>query len=80
MVAYGVESLRTVLWTSAQALRPIARIRVPVSDGRLLAALHRNSEVMAGAQVDGMVVVTARVEARSLGQLRREGVSGEIEP
>ncbi len=53
---------------------------MPVSDGRLLAALHRNSEVMAGAQVDGMVVVTARVEARSLGQLRREGVSGEIEP
>src|SRR2546425_6980192 len=49
------EELRAVLRTSAQALRPLAQIRVPVGDGKLLAALHRDSEVMAEIQVDGVV-------------------------
>ncbi len=70
----GVEELRSALRTSAQALRPVAEIRVPVGDGKLLAALHRDAEVMSQAQTDGVVVVTARVEARLLGKLRRDGV------
>ena len=74
----GVGQLRDVLRSSAQALRPIARIRVPVGDGKLLAALHRDSEVLAEAQVDGVVEVTARVQAWLLGKLRREGVGVEI--
>jgi len=69
-----VERLRGVLRTSAQALRPIACIRVPIEDGKLLAALHRDAEVMTEVQVDGMVEVTARVQAWLLGKLRREGV------
>src|SRR5207302_8125565 len=74
----GVDGLRAVLRTSAQALRPVARIRVPVGDGKLLAALHRDSEVLGEAQVDGVVEVTARVQAWLLGKLRREGVSVQI--
>ena len=70
----GVGQLRDVLRTSAQALRPIACIRVPIEDGRLLAALHRDAEVMTEVQVDGVVEVTARVQAWLLGKLRREGV------
>ena len=75
----GVEALQTALRTSAQALRPIAHIRIPVGDGKLLAALHRDAEVMEQHQDDGAVVVTARVEARLLGRLRREGVGVEIQ-
>jgi len=74
----GVEQLRDVLRTSAQALRPIARIRVPLGDGKLLAVLHRDSEVLGEAQVDGVVEVTARVQAWLLGKLRRDGVNVEI--
>ena len=74
----GVEGLRTVLRTSAQALRPVARIRVPLEDGRLLAALHRESEVLREVQMDGVVEVTARVQAWLLGKLRREGIVVEI--
>ena len=70
----GVERLRAVLRTSAQALRPVAEIRVPVGEGKLLAALHRDAEVLGAVQVDGMVRVTARVEAWLLGRLRRDGV------
>ncbi|HLZ44673.1 MAG TPA: GTPase HflX [Gemmatimonadales bacterium] len=70
----GVEDLRRALRTSAQALRPIAEIRVPISDGKLLAALHRDAEILAQEQNNGVVTVRARIEARLLGRLRQEGV------
>ncbi len=70
----GVEDLRRALRTTAQALRPIAEIRVPVSNGKLLAAIHRDAEVMEQVQHNGVVTVTARIEARLLGKLRQEGV------
>jgi len=76
----GVDELRRALRTSAQALRPIARVSVPLADGKLLAALHREAEVMAETQVDGVVQVTARVEAWLLGKLRRQGIEVEIAP
>jgi GTP-binding protein HflX len=71
----GVTVLRGVLRTSAQAMRPLARVRIPVSDGRLLAELHREAEVLRVEQTNGVFEVTARVEARLLGRLRRDGVS-----
>jgi GTP-binding protein HflX len=70
----GVAALRNALRTSAQALRPIAEIRVPVANGKLLAALHRDAEVIEQVQRNGVVVITARIEARLLGKLRQEGV------
>jgi GTPase len=73
-----VQALRSVLRTSAEALRPVARVRVPIGDGRLLAELHRESHVLGEVHVDGVVEVTARVEARMLGRLRREGVEVEL--
>jgi GTP-binding protein HflX len=74
----GVAGLRDALRASAQALRPVARVRVPLGDGKLLAVLHRDAEVMGQEQVDGVVVVTARVQANLLGRLRHEGVGVEI--
>ncbi len=73
-----VQALRAALRTSAEALRPVARVRVPIGDGRLLAELHRESHVLGEVHVDGVVEVTARVEARLLGRLRREGVDVEL--
>jgi GTPase len=70
----GVDELRCALRTSAQALRPIAEIRVPVSNGKLLAALHRDAEILKQVQQNGVVIVTARIEARVLGRLRQEDV------
>ena len=72
--AAGVATLRQTLRASAQALRPIAQIRVPLEDGKLLAGLHRDAEVLEQVQTDGVVVVTARIEARLLGKLRQNGV------
>ena len=75
---HGIEALRVVLRTAAQALRPVARIHVPLADGRLLAELHRDGEVLSQHQEDGVVVVQARVEARTLGRLRRDGITVEL--
>ncbi len=75
---HAIESLRVVLRTAAQALRPVARIHVPIADGRLLAELHRDGEVLSQHQEDGVVIVHARVEARTLGRLRRDGVTVEL--
>jgi GTPase len=70
----GVEDLRRALRTSAQALRPVAEIRVPVSDGKLLATLHRDAEILEQHQTNGVVTLRARIEARLLGRLRQAGV------
>lgn len=77
-LATPVESLRQVLRASSQALRPVARVRVPVGDGKLLAALHRDTEVLEQHQADDAVLVTTRLEARLLGRLRHEGIGVEI--
>jgi GTP-binding protein HflX len=71
---HDVDDLRRALRTSAQALRPIAEIKVPLGDGKLLAALHRDAEVLEQIQSNGVVVITARIEARLLGKLRQQGV------
>ncbi len=79
----GIEDLRAALRAAAQALRPVVRVHVPLSDGRLLAELYRDSQVLAQHQTDGVVLVTARVEPRVLGRLRQDGVPvdvGEWEP
>ena len=70
----GVEDLRLALRTSAQALRPVAEIRVPLSNGKLLATLHRDAEILHQEQTNGVVTLRARLEARLLGRLRQEGV------
>ena len=77
-VSHDIEALRVVLRTAAQALRPVARIHVPLAHGRLLAELHRDGEVLSQHQEDGVVIVHARVEARTLGRLRRDGITVEL--
>ena len=70
----GADDLRSALRQSVQSLRPLATVKVPVSDGKLLASLHRDAEVVEQVQEDGVMKVTVRVEAKLLGRLRREGV------
>jgi GTP-binding protein HflX len=74
----GVADLRQSLRTSVQSLRPLAQVRVPVSDGKLLATLHRDAEVVAQVEEDGVMKVTVRVEAKLLGKLRRDGVEVSV--
>ena len=69
----GLEPLRRALLAAVRAQRPLLRIRVPASDGRLLAEVHRSAEVV-GQRMDGEVVVLeARADEALAGRLRQAG-------
>lgn len=69
----GLEPLRRALLSAVRSERPVSTIRLPLSDGRLLAELHRNGEVIEQHADDGSLVVTARVDEALASRLRRGG-------
>lgn len=69
----GLEPLRRALLATMRAQRPLVEIRVPVSDGRLLAELHRGAEVVNQRTEDDAIVVRARMDEAMAGRLRNGG-------
>ncbi len=69
----GLEPLRRALLAKVRALRPVAELRLPVADGKLLAELHRAAEVLAQRTEGDEWVITARADAATLGRLERQG-------
>jgi GTPase len=69
----GLAELTRALERHAQRRRPIVEVRMPASDGRLLAELHRDGEVLEQRVDDDALVVRARVDARTLARLRSQG-------
>jgi GTP-binding protein HflX len=69
----GLEPLRVAVaeWTRTQ--RPLVRVDLPSGDGKLLAELHREAEVVAVRTEGDHVVVDARLDAALAGRLRRAG-------
>jgi len=73
MTDEGLEPLREVLRESARHTRPVTELRIPVSDGKLLADVHRNGEVLEQRHEGEEMVLRARIDATTLGRLRRAG-------
>jgi GTP-binding protein HflX len=75
----GLEPLRRALVNAIRAQRPLTEIRIPMSDGRLLAEIHRTGEVLDTTAEGEELVVRARVDAATAGRLRRAGagIAGE---
>jgi len=69
----GLEPLRTVLREALRRQRPILEIRVPAADGRLLAEIHREGEVLDQRADEDVLVVRARLDERAIGRLRHAG-------
>jgi GTP-binding protein HflX len=72
--AGGLSPLRIALLAAVRAHKPLTEIRVPVSDGKLLAELHRTSEVLDQHHEGEEMVVRARIDDAMLGRLRRLGI------
>jgi len=69
----GLEPLRRALTTASRTRRPITEIRMSPADGKLLAAIHREGEVI-DQRMDGeLLLVEARVDEALAGRLRRAG-------
>ena len=53
--------------------RPVAELRIPVANGRLLAEIHRIGEVLEQRSEGEEMVLRARLDTTSLGRLSRAG-------
>ena len=69
----GLDSLSQALLDEMKSQRPLLEIRIPASDGRLLAELHRDGEVLDQSTEEDMMVIHARVDDRTMGRLRHAG-------
>jgi len=71
----GLDPLKRALEAATRARRPVAEIRIPISDGKTLADVHKGGEVI-DQKVDGeFMVLTARVDEKLAGRLKKAGAS-----
>ena len=70
----GLEPLRERLRGAVRAVRPIVAVRVPASDGKLLASLYREGEVLEQRTDGEALVLRVRVDAAQRARLVRAGV------
>jgi GTP-binding protein HflX len=70
----GTKELADALLAAARRFRPVTELRVPLTDGRLLADVHRSSDVIEQRHEGDDLILLARVDAPTLGRLRQAGV------
>ena len=71
----GLEPLMRALVTRVRTMRPVSEVRIPASDGRLLAELHREGEVIDQRSEDSVLVLHVRATEALIGRLRRGGAT-----
>jgi GTP-binding protein HflX len=69
----GLEPLKRSLVAMLRARRPVARIWMSPGDGRLLAEVHRDGEVLDQRMDGDRLLLEARVDEALVGRLRRAG-------
>jgi GTP-binding protein HflX len=71
----GLEPLRRALVARVRTLRPVAEVRISAGDGRLLAELHRDGEVIDQRSEDSVLVLHVRATQALIGRLRQGGAT-----
>ncbi len=69
----GLDPLRQMLREAMRRRRPVLEIRIPAANGRLLAEVHREGEVLDQRADEDVMVVRARLDERTIGRLRHAG-------
>jgi GTP-binding protein HflX len=69
----GLEPLKRALVAALRSRRPVTRIWLSPADGRLLAEVHREGEVLEQRMDGDRLLVEARVDEALAGRLRRAG-------
>jgi GTP-binding protein HflX len=70
----GLDDLLAALRDALRRQRPLLELRIPASNGRMLAEVHRDGEVLDQRSEDDMMIVRARLDERSMGRLRQAGI------
>lgn len=71
----GLEPLRRALVGRVRTLRPVTEVRISAGDGRLLAELHRDGEVIDQRSEDSVLVLHVRATQALIGRLRQGGAT-----
>jgi GTP-binding protein HflX len=66
----GLDPLKASLLDAVLASRPESELRVPIGDGRLLAMVYREAEVLDRRAEDGVLVLRVRADEEALGRLK----------
>jgi GTP-binding protein HflX len=74
----GLEPLKRALLAHARQRRPLTEIRLPLSDGKLLAEIHREAEVIEQRHDADQLVIRARVDEALAGRLRSQGAEVSV--
>jgi GTP-binding protein HflX len=74
----GLEPLRRVLLKAARAGTRVAEIRIPISDGKLLAQVYRTTQVLQQTSEAGETILTARLAGDDATRLARDGAQVEF--
>jgi GTP-binding protein HflX len=69
----GLDPLRRALASAIRVRRPLTRIRLSPSDGRTLAEIHRQGEVLDQRMDGDELLIEARIDDALAGRLRRAG-------
>jgi GTP-binding protein HflX len=77
--AEGLAPLKRALQAELRIRRPLAEINLSSSDGKLLAEIHREGEVIEQKSVGDRLILRARVDDRLAGRLRQAGATVERE-
>ena len=72
---HGLEPLLRALVSRVRTMRPVSEVRIPASDGRLLAELHREGEVIDQRSEDSVLVLHVRATEALIGRLKRGGAT-----
>jgi GTP-binding protein HflX len=71
----GLEPLRRALASVIRAKRPLSSISLSPADGKLIAEIHRQGEVLDQRMEGDRLVIKARIDAALAGRLERAGAS-----
>lgn len=71
----GLDPLRRSLLSTLRTRLPITEIRVPVTAGKLLAEIHRETEVLDQSHEGDELILHARMDASLAGRLRKAGAA-----
>lgn len=71
----GLDPLRRALLSTVRTRLPITEIRVPVTAGKLLAEIHRDTEVVDQVHDGDELILHARMDASVAGRLRKAGAA-----
>lgn len=74
----GLDALKASLLHSLRTQRPVLEVQIPAANGRLIAEVHRDGEVLEQRADDDVIVLKARLDERTIGRLRQAGARVKV--